>query len=49
MKFHGEAFLTPCELKKPIKNDDSKQYAVCFSHLFVATGKMLKSCYFEIS
>lgn len=49
MKFHGETFLTQCELKKPIRNDDSKQYAVYFSHPFVATGKMLRSCYFEIS
>lgn len=49
MKFHGETFLTHCELKKPFKNDDSKQHASCFVHLIVATGKIVESCYFEVA
>lgn len=49
VKFRDETFLTHCELKKPFKNDDSKQYASCFVHLIVATGKIVESCYFEVS
>lgn len=49
VKFHGKTFLTHGELKKPFKNDDSEQYAHCFIHLIVATGKILGSYYFEVA